>query len=137
MSLFRDDPAKQAPFLAFSVPDSDFDDQLTAGGAGVAESISKYECATPEAAARLQAHFGAIGLNQFATTTDWPLGSFVTGSPFAQSAKVPYLNFPRVATPNDPATSFHVNVAHILVDYTRYPLKFADTLMLQKYGPAQ
>ena len=136
MSLFHDDPAKQPP-LAFAVVDSDFDNQLTFGGAGVSEKINMYECATPEAAGRLQAHLAAIGLNQATSTTDWPFGPFVTGSPIAQSAKVPYLNFPRVATPNDSSTSFHVNAAHILVEYTRYPLKIADTLMLQKYGPAQ
>lgn len=136
MSIFKNDPAKEPP-LAFSVSSSDFDDQLTVGGAGVSEKINQYECATPEASSRLLAHLQAIGLSQATLSLDWPFGKFVTGSPFAQSAKVHYLDFPRTATPDNPATSFHVNAAHILQDYTRYSLKFADTLMLQKYGPAQ
>jgi hypothetical protein len=131
MSIFKDDPAK------FSVSDSDFDNQLTVGGAGVSEKINMYDCATPEAANRLQDHLVAIGLTQFVPALDWPMGKFVAGSALAQSAKVPYVNFPRVATPDDGATNLHVNVAHILVQYTRYPLKFADALMVQKYGPAQ
>jgi hypothetical protein len=131
MSLFKDEPS------SFSVSDSDFDDSLTVGGAGQSEKIDKYECATPEAAQRLLTHFAAIGLNEGRLVIDWPMGSFVSGSPFAQSAKVPYLNFPRTPTVDDAATIHHVNAAHILVKYTRYPSKFADTLMFQKYGPAQ
>jgi len=103
----------------------------------VSEKINQYECATMDAATRLGQHFDAIGLNQGSHTLDWPLGSFVTGSPFAQSAKVPYIDFPRTATPDNPATKFHINAAHLLVQYTRYPQKFTDTLMIQKYGPPQ
>jgi hypothetical protein len=132
MALFSKDTASN-----YSVSDSDFDDQLTVGGAGVSEKINRYECATPEAAAALQAHLVSIGLNQFVPAVDWPFGKFVVNSPFAQSAKVPYLNFPRVPTPDDATDNLHVNVAHILVDYTRYPLKFADALVINKYGPAQ
>jgi hypothetical protein len=135
MSLFKEDAT--TPATSFLVSDSDFDDALTVGGAGQSEKIDKYDCATPDAAARLLTHFQAIGLNEGRGAIDWPMGSFVSGSPFAQSAKVPYLNFPRTPTVDDAAKIHHVNVAHILVEYTRYPSKFADTLMFQMYGPAQ
>ena len=121
----------------FSVSSSDFDDSLTVGGAGVSEKINQYECATQDAAKRLAAHFAAIGLEITQIGFDWPMGNFVENSPFAQSAKVPYINFPRVPTKDNPSANVHVNAAHLLVEYTRYPQKFADALMLQKYGQVQ
>ena len=124
-------------FEKFAVTNTDFDSGLTVGGAGVSEKINQYECATHDAATRLGQHFDAIGLSQGTPVLDWPMGSFVTGSPFAQSAKVPYIDFPRIPTPDNPAAKVHVNVAHMLVEYTRYPQKFTDTLLIQKYGPVQ
>jgi hypothetical protein len=123
----------------FTVSDKDFDSDLTFGGAGVAEKINMYSCATPAAAARLQTHLASIGLDQFIPTHDWPLGRFVAGSSFAQSGKVPYMNFPQTVKPVDDYEPVmpHVNVADLLLIYTRYPLATADALILNKYGPAQ
>ena len=62
------------------------------GGAGQSHEIYPQECATPDAANRLLAHLKTLGLSP-ALAVDWPLGIFVSGSAFAQSAKVPYFNF--------------------------------------------
>jgi hypothetical protein len=138
MSIFSDKPKDASPNPGtFAVSNTDFDDGLTVGGAGASEKIDQHDCATPDAATRLLAHLVAIGLTDGRLTIDWPLGTFVSGSPFAQSAKVPYIEFPRVPTPDNLSKVHHVNVAHLLVHYTHYPEKFADSLLFQKYGPAQ
>jgi hypothetical protein len=134
MSISKETPA---PTPVFVVADSDFDPELTVGGAGASEKIDMHECATFDAAERLLAHFSTIGLTEGRIVHDLPLGSFVQGSPFAQSGKVPYINLPRVPTADNPSKAHHVNAAHMLTAYAQYPPKFADTLMLQKYGPVQ
>jgi hypothetical protein len=129
MSIFEDKPG------SFTLHNDDFQSGLTVGGAGQSHEISPYECATPAAASRLLAHVTTLGLAP-ALTTDWPLGDFAENSPFAQSAKVPYFNFPKAATPEDPRTFYHVNVARLLVAYDRYG-KFADVLLVQWFGGKQ
>ncbi len=129
MSIFKDEPG------SFSLHNDDFQSGLTVGGAGQSANIDAHECATPAAANRLLAHVVTLGLAP-ALASDWPLGDFYAGSPFAQSAKVPYFDFPRTpASPEDKNQSpiFHVNVARLLVEYDRYG-KFADVLLVQWFG---
>ena len=131
MSIFSPDN----PPVGFAVKGSDYQSALTVGGAGQSHEIFPQEAATPDAASRLLTHIETLGLAPV-LTSDWPLGTFAAGSPFAQSGKVPYFNFPRTPTPDNPSPFFHVNVAALLVEYERYG-KFTDILLVQWYGGPQ
>lgn len=133
MSIFNTDDEPGA----FTLHNDDFQSGLTVGGAGQSHEIDPHECATLAAANRLLAHVTTLGIAP-GISVDWPLDDFAEGSPFAQSAKVPYFDFPRTPTSEDKNQSpvFHINVARLLVEYDRYG-KFADVLLVQWFGGKQ
>jgi hypothetical protein len=100
---------------AFVVTEADFQAGFTLNditGASSTMDENRYNCATPEAAARLLTHLNSIGLHP-TPSMDFPQPGWSGDGPFAQlgpgDGKVPYLDFAM-----GDGSTIHGNVGGIL-----------------------